>query len=609
MDEKPKCSQDLEPVTQDPTKKTEEIESEYPKNNQPNKPATQIVLTKEQPAYAEDHSDAAKTLTTLTTDQRILSTDEPIITPVQPLISPENVSSPDPIIHSSEEAIFSTNLQVYLTEQPIVLTDLPDPSQPPIVSKEQPAYSTDQSPYSKTQPISTIDQPVLLGEKPINLNEIPEYSKDQAVCSEDHSTVPKTQTVLKKNESEYSTGVCLFSREKPSYSKDQSDYPKIQNVSTTDHRVFLKEQIDNSTEKFLNLIDQFDLTQKPTYSKFLPAACSNDQSAFSRKHDSPEEQKSDLRTIHIDSAMPVPSSSKELLNPPRIVEAASTKYVSVFPKNDIAKLIGNSINIEYGISLCTAREAAATSSYNLMNNGYFLRANTPLKMNTSTQSPSLPNPRSLMSMPPSVTVAVGTQPASLFLQALSKLNESSLTLAVISPFRLQSPSNLSRSYTFMSGDITPPDSLTSAPPTYSFVLRQIAGRRRPRFMGSFFPSPSFVQHTPPPTYTGAFDVYVEPPLPPPPVRTYSLGYNSMPVICPECGYTGMTVIKAHVTVCTHCCAFLLCILCCWICAPLPYLLTSCKDVYHYCRNCRSFLGMYCPSNPDATSIYPTDLNR
>ncbi|KAI5639299.1 LITAF-like zinc ribbon domain-containing protein [Phthorimaea operculella] len=149
-----------------------------------------------------------------------------------------------------------------------------------------------------------------------------------------------------------------------------------------------------------------------------------------------------------------------------------------------------------------------------------------------------------------------------------------------------------------------PDSLTSAPPSYSFVLRQTAAmaRRRPRHMGTFIPSPSFVTKTPPPNYAQAFDIYVDTP-----VRhthrhrvNYTFGFAPMPVICPECGYTGLTTTQSKITLCTHLCALLLCLFCCWVCAPLPYIMSSCKDVYHYCGNCNALLGMYSPSNPEPT---------
>ncbi|CAH2083460.1 unnamed protein product [Euphydryas editha] len=208
-----------------------------------------------------------------------------------------------------------------------------------------------------------------------------------------------------------------------------------------------------------------------------------------------------------------------------------------------------------------------------------------------------------LSSPTSVNIPETTQPLTLFLQALAKLSESSLSLAVrnnLLPEYSLGIKNNNKIIDMNSIELSPPDSLTSAPPSYSFVLRQMAARRRRRLMGTFIPSPSFVQHTPPPNYAAAFDIYVDSPLPAPPTRNYNFGFTPIPIVCPECGYAGISMVASKITLCTHLCAIVLCLLCCWICAPLPYVLRSCKDVYHYCRNCRSYLGMYCPTNPDAS---------
>ncbi|XP_022832938.1 uncharacterized protein LOC111360880 [Spodoptera litura] len=302
-------------------------------------------------------------------------------------------------------------------------------------------------------------------------------------------------------------------------------------------------------------------------------------------------------------SMPAPTGESLVIQD----QPSLPKYQTVASGHQVITTLGSSsgrrspVTMESGIPSCVAKVASTTLSYS-RNNSY-LSSYGPLIIRSPAQSPITTQPH-LSQLPLPASVTVSTQPQTLFLQALSKLKESSLTLSVLSNLRLLQPTaNGSKvlNLDLNSGDITPPDSLTSAPPSYSFVLRQMAVRRRPRFMGTFFPSPSFVLHTPPPTYTTAFDVYIEPALPPPPSRVYTFGYTSMPMVCPECGYTGMTVVTSRITICTHLCAFLLCLLCCWICAPLPYILKSCKDVYHYCRNCRSFLGMYCPTNPE--SVY------
>ncbi|XP_063544931.1 uncharacterized protein LOC134753098 [Cydia strobilella] len=193
-------------------------------------------------------------------------------------------------------------------------------------------------------------------------------------------------------------------------------------------------------------------------------------------------------------------------------------------------------------------------------------------------------------------------PQSLFIQALSRLtNSDTLNISVLSNMMAKSQYSVFGQNVKQNnagprpGDLSPPDSLTSAPPSYSYVLRQMAVRRRPRLMGTFIPSPSFVPHCPPPNYNAAFDIYVDNAMPPPP-RLRHLGFGPCPIVCPECGYSGMSVVVSKITMCTHLCAIVLCLFCCWVCAPLPYLMSSCKDVYHYCSSCRYFLGMYCPTN-------------
>lgn len=212
---------------------------------------------------------------------------------------------------------------------------------------------------------------------------------------------------------------------------------------------------------------------------------------------------------------------------------------------------------------------------------------------------NLPSPTSLI-------MNIANQPPSLFMQALSKLNENPVSLALLNKVlrsgAMETSDSVQSPGKFENTELSAPASLTSAPPSYSFVLRQMAARR-PRLMGTFIPSPSFVQHTPPPNYAAAFDIYVEPTMPPQnPTRVYSFGFTSMPAVCPDCGYTGLTTVTAKITICTHLCAMFLCLFCCWACAPLPYVLRSCKDVYHYCTNCRNLLGIYCPTNPESTHL-------
>ncbi|KAF9416900.1 hypothetical protein HW555_005903 [Spodoptera exigua] len=393
--------------------------------------------------------------------------------------------------------------------------------------------------------------------------------------------------------------------EKPECSRDIQ--PKRSEKSLED------EQPTNSKAQTTTLLQSaFTIAQTKCTINEIPSSVMKEQPAVSQNQPNPsqietteeESHSPKVQRARIKTSTPVPNGESEIikdqLSLPKYQAVVSTQQTMTL-ENRNSSGRRSPINTETGIPYCIARVASTSILYS-RNNSY-LSSYGPLIIRSSNQSPITTQPHmSQIPLPASVTVT--TQPQTLFLQALSKLKQSSLTLSILSHLKnLQPATNGSRvlNLDLDSGEITPPDSLTSAPPSYSFVLRQMAIRRRPRFMGTFFPSPSFVQHTPPPTYTTAFDVYIEPALPPPPARVYTFGFTSMPMVCPECGYTGMTVVTSRITICTHLCAFILCLLCCWICAPLPYILKSCKDVYHYCRNCRSFLGMYCPTNPE--SVY------
>lgn len=272
---------------------------------------------------------------------------------------------------------------------------------------------------------------------------------------------------------------------------------------------------------------------------------------------------------------------------------SSTPYTSAGPLNPHLKICTTPSNIPPEVPCKTTHPLRIPSP---MRSGSGATITTQPLGNFS----NLPSPTSLI-------MTVANQPSSLFMQALNKLNENPVSLALLNKVLRSGAMETSDSIQGLgkmetSAELSAPESLTSAPPSYSFVLRQMAARR-PRLMGTFIPSPSFVQHTPPPNYAAAFDIYVEPTLPPPnPTRVYSFGFTSMPAVCPECGYTGLTTVIAKITVCTHLSAMFLCLFCCWACAPLPYILRSCKDVYHYCTNCRNLLGIYCPTNPESTHL-------
>lgn len=334
----------------------------------------------------------------------------------------------------------------------------------------------------------------------------------------------------------------------------------------------------------------------------------------------------DLTTATCSSRNPIPfSRSKscvsEYQNEPHQIRGISkASYRSYSPDSDyhstgalqsgdpfmISSKLSSAGPVNLHLKICTpASDQPPKVSYTTSHPFYISSPTRADSSPTVTTQPignfsNLPSPTSLITN-------IANQPQSLFMQALNKLNENPVSLALLnrvlrSGSMETSDSNQSTGKIETTADLSAPASLTSAPPSYSFVLRQMAARR-PRLMGTFIPSPSFVQHTPPPDYAAAFDIYVEPAIPPQtPTRVYSFGFTSMPAICPACGYTGMTTVTAKITVCTHLCAMFLCLFCCWACAPLPYVLRSCKDVYHYCGNCRNLLGIYCPTNPESMHL-------
>lgn len=100
------------------------------------------------------------------------------------------------------------------------------------------------------------------------------------------------------------------------------------------------------------------------------------------------------------------------------------------------------------------------------------------------------------------------------------------------------------------------------------------------------------------------------PLPQPPAPGYYAtapgvghpsGYNSAtplhalqrgptPVDCPVCGQREMTRVEAHAGNTTHGWAAVLC--CCFCLGCIPYLMSSLKDVNHYCGKCGALLATW-----------------
>ena len=304
-----------------------------------------------------------------------------------------------------------------------------------------------------------------------------ESQKDQLILPDEINPADITKTVLIKDHAASSAV------------ETTSKSPAVVAVLAIDQPIHLIDQPKFSKAKPRLAGDRPTLSQlktafsenQPSHSKHQPDH-SIDQPTFSKTQteDKPASATS-LTKLYIDVTNEESTSSRELIVEPNV--SIDTKQNELFSKEQKTLILRN---------YATASAAPSLS----LNKEYFLSTNVPLKINSSHRSPNKNDP----TFPMLSTVTLNTQqtskPTSLFLLAKSKLNESSSGLALV-PFKLRSSShNLSKICHIESGSITPPDSLTSAPPTYSFVLRQMAIRRRPRFMGTFFPSPSFVSRAP-----------------------------------------------------------------------------------------------------------------
>uniref|UniRef100_A0A7E4V6J4 LITAF domain-containing protein n=1 Tax=Panagrellus redivivus TaxID=6233 RepID=A0A7E4V6J4_PANRE len=87
-----------------------------------------------------------------------------------------------------------------------------------------------------------------------------------------------------------------------------------------------------------------------------------------------------------------------------------------------------------------------------------------------------------------------------------------------------------------------------------------------------------------------------PPAPPvPPVTEYPPGvFASKPclTVCQYCQHEVPTMVKHVNGTLTWLLFCLMLVFGCWLCCLFPFCLESCKDVEHYCPNCKKPLGVY-----------------
>ena len=77
------------------------------------------------------------------------------------------------------------------------------------------------------------------------------------------------------------------------------------------------------------------------------------------------------------------------------------------------------------------------------------------------------------------------------------------------------------------------------------------------------------------------------------VYTTSLHYGDHPqqLICPHCRANVLSQVKHETGLITWLIAGGLCLLGCWAgCCLVPFCVDACKDVEHYCPNCRALMG-------------------
>jgi len=74
-------------------------------------------------------------------------------------------------------------------------------------------------------------------------------------------------------------------------------------------------------------------------------------------------------------------------------------------------------------------------------------------------------------------------------------------------------------------------------------------------------------------------------------QSYTFGSQPQRVVCYNCRYEGLTMVKTEMSGGGGTClGWLLCCLGCWICACFMCCLDSFRVVNHYCPNCKIMLG-------------------
>lgn len=80
----------------------------------------------------------------------------------------------------------------------------------------------------------------------------------------------------------------------------------------------------------------------------------------------------------------------------------------------------------------------------------------------------------------------------------------------------------------------------------------------------------------------------------PVVTVVSMQYGESPIAttCPHCHQSIVTAVTFEIGGLAWLICAILCLLGFWICAPIPFCVTGCKDVVHTCPSCHVVIGRH-----------------